>query len=325
LRLLGICCLVAAGSLAFVSRAIAVTFDFDPPGTTPKTGKLIMFHSSSSASDQTWDLDGDGQFNDATGQDVAYTYASPGGVTVRLHDPTDGDASKTFNVDGPSAAFASFPALPLPGQQVTFVYSPHQGGLSFAWDLDGDKLFNDGAAQTNTRTFAAPGTYPVSLAVTDTLDPDLPTSTSTQLIAVRAPDPLTKPTTSSLLRPMSPFPVVRISGKVGRRGARIKRLTVNAPYGATITIRCRGHGCPFHLSRRTVARVGRTTSPTKTVRIRKLEGRLLRTHATIKVLVSKTSAIGKYTRFKIRKDKPPLRTDLCLAPGASAPTACPGT
>jgi PKD repeat protein len=316
---------VLVGSLALAPRALAVTFDFDPPSTTPKTGKQIKFHSSSTASNQTWDLDGDGRFDDATGQDVTHTYTSPGGVTVRLHDPAEGDAPpKTFNVAGPSASFASFPPLPLPGQEVTFVYSPRQGGLAFAWDLDADGQFNDGTEQTATRTFAAPGTYSVRLAVTDTLDPDMPTSTATQVVAVRAPDP-TKLSGSGLLRLMTPFPIVRITGKVGRRGARIKRLTVNAPFGATVLVRCRGGGCPFRRSSRTVARVGRTKSPSRTIRIRKLEGRLLRTHASVKVFVSKASSIGKFTSFRIRRNRPPLRSDLCLSPGAKAPAACPQT
>src|SRR5262249_13091395 len=158
---------------------------------------------------------------------------------------------------GPSASFSSFPALPLPGQEVTFVYTPHQGGLAIAWDLDGDGRFNDGTDATSKRSFPAPGTYQVSLRVTDTLDPDLPTSTVTQALSVRTPDPLAKLGGPSAPGLLSPFPIVRISGKVGRHGARIKRLTVNAPYGATITVRCHGRGCPFKRSSRTVARVGR--------------------------------------------------------------------
>jgi hypothetical protein len=325
LRRFVVACLVLGGGLVCASPAAAVSFTYGP--NPAKTGKLITFSSSDPVStSQTWDLDGDGKFDDATGPQVTRTYATPGRVTVRLRDPDDPvmtDFTQNLDIAGPSASFSSFPALPLPGQEVTFVYSPHQGGLSLAWDLDGDMQFNDGAETTNKRTFPAPGTYPVSLRVTDTLDPDLPTSTVTQAIAVRAPDPLAKLTGQSAPSLMSPFPIVRISGKVGRRGARIKRLTVNAPYGAIITVSCHGRGCPFRRASRTVARVGRTTSPSKTIRIRKLEGRLLRSHATIKVFVSKAGAIGKYTRFKIRRRRPPLRSDLCLAPGAAKPTSCP--
>jgi hypothetical protein len=40
-------------------------------------------------------------------------------------------------------------------------------------------------------------------------------------------------------------------------------------------------------------------------------------------LVTKVSTIGKYTRFKIRSRKPPIRSDRCLMPGSSKPVDCP--
>jgi PKD domain-containing protein len=313
--------------LAITPKSMAASFDYVP--NPAKTGKMITFTSSDSPSPDllSWDLNGDGQFGDQTGPQATYMYDSPGGVSVSLHDPSDGTTVPlTFNVAGPSASFASFPQIPLPGQQVSFVYSPRQGGLALAWDLDGDRHFDDGAEQTASRAFPAPGTYPVSLAVTDTLDADQPTSTATQPITVRAPDPLSK-LTNPPVKPglMIPFPIVRITGRVGRVGARIKRLTVSAPYGANITVRCRGKGCPFRLSSRTVATVGRTARPSKTIRIRALEGHLLRVRTTVKVYVTKANAIGKFTRFKIRKGRTPLRGDLCLTPGAPGPGACPQT
>jgi hypothetical protein len=33
--------------------------------------------------------------------------------------------------------------------------------------------------------------------------------------------------------------------------------------------------------------------------------------------------IGKYTRFTVRGNAAPNRTDLCLQPGRKAPSACP--
>jgi hypothetical protein len=124
---------------------------------------------------------------------------------------------------------------------------------------------------------------------------------------------------------MSPFPVVRITGKVSKKGARIKRLTVRAPYGATVRIRCRGKGCPFRRTSRTLAAAGKAKTPSKTVRIKRLEHRLLRGGASVKVFVSRQGELGKYTRFLIRKSKPPRRTDLCLEPGATEPSECPAS
>jgi hypothetical protein len=124
---------------------------------------------------------------------------------------------------------------------------------------------------------------------------------------------------------MSPFPVVRITGKVSRKGAWIKRLSIRAPYGSTVTVRCRGRGCPFRRATRTLALVGRAKTPSKTVTIRKLARRLLHGGASVKVLVTRQGEIGKYTRFKIRRGRAPVRTDLCLAPGSTAPSECPSS
>jgi hypothetical protein len=89
-------------------------------------------------------------------------------------------------------------------------------------------------------------------------------------------------------------------------------------------VRCRGRGCPFRRTSRTLARAG-AKGPARTVRIKKLERRLLHGGASVKVLVSRQGEIGKYTRFKIRRSKPPLRTDLCLSPGSTAPVECPSS
>jgi hypothetical protein len=59
------------------------------------------------------------------------------------------------------------------------------------------------------------------------------------------------------------------------------------------------------------------------VRFRKFERRLLRAGIKIEVFVTKPDTIGKYTRFRIRKRKPPLRWDACLMPRQVAPVACP--
>jgi hypothetical protein len=63
---------------------------------------------------------------------------------------------------GSTASFSVSPALPAPGQSVTF--SSTSTGTSWqAWDLDDDGHFDDGTAITATRVFAASGTYTVRL------------------------------------------------------------------------------------------------------------------------------------------------------------------
>jgi PKD repeat protein len=294
-----------------------------------KTGQKVTFTATSAAAGYSWDLNGDGVFGDKTGSPVTWYYAAPGPVGVGLQAP---DASnqliQTLQIDGPSAAFVSFPAVPVPGELVTFVYSSTQAtppDSPPSWDLNGDGLYGDATGSTAFRSFPAPGVYPVGLEVTDL---EGAVSTSMQPITVKAP-PAGRLTTSIQPRLMTPFPIVRITGRIGRRGARIKRLTVTAPYGASITVRCRGKGCPVHLSSRTVAPTGRpskgTPAGSAVVRIRKLEKHLLRVGANVKVYVSKSGAIGKFTRFRIRKGKPPLRRDLCIVPGKPAPVQCPAT
>ena len=62
-------------------------FAFSP--RTPEVGDAVEFVSSSTdpegqLRDETWDLDGDGEFDDGRGDDVIYTYTSAGPRTVRL-------------------------------------------------------------------------------------------------------------------------------------------------------------------------------------------------------------------------------------------------
>ena len=135
-------------------------------------------------------------------------------------------------------------------------------------------------------------------------DPAAPAPT-----AVPAPDPPSSPPPM-----LTPFPIVRLSGVVTARGARILRLTVQAPRGAGVAVRCRAKGCPFR-------RVSRTASG-RAMRFRRVE-RPLRAGTVIEVLVSDGVRIGKYTRFVIRRGERPRRTDLCLWPGASRGSACP--
>ena len=50
--------------------------------------------------------------------------------------------------------------------------------------------------------------------------------------------------------------------------------------------------------------------------------RHLRGETVVDVSITRADAIGKFTRFVIRAGKAPLRSDLCIAPGASSPVRC---
>jgi hypothetical protein len=292
--------------------------------TTPaKTGNPVTFTGPGGATDYSWDLNGDGLFAEGAAQTATWGYDLPGTIVVgiRYTDATGPQqVFEQFYVAGPLPDFLVFPGAPTPGEAVSFVYS---GGATPDWDLNGDGVFGDATTPSVTQTFASAGAYLVGLRVGD---PDGAVSTGYRRITVTAAGGSVGPLGSApQLRLMSPFPVVRITGKVNRKGARIKRLTVRAPYGATVRVRCRGKGCPFRRTSRTLAAVGKAKTPAKTVRIKRLEHRLLRGGASVKVFVSRQGELGKYTRFLIRKSKPPRRTDLCLEPGATEPSECPAS
>jgi hypothetical protein len=299
-------------------------FTIDAPSSPPKTGQLIKFTATTVASDYSWDLNGDGIYGDKTGNPVTWSYNQPGPVNVGVRAPDESNQSvQTVQIDGPPATFVTFPPAPLAGDPVTFVYSSTQAtpvDSPPAWDLNGDGQYGDAYGSTASRTFPAPGLYAVGLEVTD-LDGAI--STSTQLISVHAP-PSGSRSGRQQIGLMSPFPVVRISGRVSSKGARIKHLTIRAPFGSTVMIRCRGRGCPFRRRNQTLALAGAKT-PSKTIRVKKLEHRLLRGGASLKILITRQGEIGKYTRFKIVTGKVPIRTDLCLVPGSTKPEECPST
>ncbi len=131
-------------------------------------------------------------------------------------------------------------------------------------------------------------------------------------VAPPAPAPVASPGPPPLL---APFPVVRIVGSVGRRGALIRLLSVRAPAGASVELRCRGRRCPV--------RRQRITATGALVRFRFLEGRRLPVGTRLEVRVTAADRIGKFTRFSIRARRPPRRTDACLVPGRSGPAPCP--
>ena len=113
-------------------------------------------------------------------------------------------------------------------------------------------------------------------------------------------------------RLMNPAPIVRIRGRLTADGARVTLLTVRAPRGARIAVKCAGEGCPRdHFA--TVAVV---------VHLRPFE-RFLRAGTRLEIRVTRPSFIGKYTRIVVRRGQPPLRRDRCLTPGSSRPVSCP--
>ncbi|MEK6228414.1 MAG: hypothetical protein AABM31_03695 [Actinomycetota bacterium] len=114
---------------------------------------------------------------------------------------------------------------------------------------------------------------------------------------------------------LRPFPVVVLTGRERGHITAITGFNVRGPRGALVAARCSGRGCAFRSARKRIPSAGR-------VRLRNAEG-LYSAGNAIEVRVTAQGRVGKFTRIRIRRDRVPARTDLCLQPGARRPSRCP--
>jgi len=97
----------------------------------------------------------------------------------------------------------------------------------------------------------------------------------------------------------------------------VKKLKVaGAPVGANVKLTCAGGGCPFG-SRSFAVKSSKPLDLTGSVRSARLKPGTM-----LSVQVTAASAVGSVTKFKIRKDKLPSSTSLCLPADATRPKAC---
>jgi hypothetical protein len=208
---------------------------------------------------------------------------------------------------GPAASFTWLPSHPHVGQSVSLLSTstPGSSALSgYAWQVDGSP-FNAGPVAISL-TFATPGDHAVSLRVTDG---DGRSSVASQTI----------PVSSREVTLMQPFPVVHVAGSFSHAGATLRMLSVQAPAGATVLVKCAGAGCPAHRQRMLVR--GSTSGET-TVQLQRFE-RLLPAGLRLRIEVFEEGEIGKLTQLRIRRGRPPARSDTCLdAPDLHA-VSCP--
>jgi hypothetical protein len=216
------------------------------------------------------------------------------------------------SVSPPVASFRWFPASPHVGEQVLLVSTssdPTSPLSAFAWSVPPSSVFTAGSS-TQTTTFATPGPHVVHLRVTNAAGLS---SVASNTITATSPEPTL----------MQPFPVVSIAGSEGSVKVKITLLSVQAPIGTTVTVSCRGRGCPAKHSV-TVRAGGINNHHAGLVLITFTRfQRTLRPGAVLKITVSQSGLIGKYTRFTIRRNRPPSRQDACLSPATGKPMACP--
>jgi hypothetical protein len=214
----------------------------------------------------------------------------------------------------PLVTFAVEPAAPVAGSPVVFrAQSSDADGqlVTLAWDLDADGTFDDASGPMVRRAFSVVGSYSIAVRATD--DRGGSAVASRDVVVSRAPSVGGR----ADLPFMRPFPVVRLRGRLLGRSVVIDLLSVTAPRGARIRVRCRRCGVPRQ--RAAAATIARA----RTTRVRSMERRVA-AGAVLQIYVTRAAAIGKYTSFSIRRGRAPIRHDRCLLPGGTRPIRCPG-
>ncbi len=169
-------------------------------------GDVVSMNATATTDDKalttasyTWDFDGDGQYDDATGVTPTTTFATAGAKTIALRVTDSDNAAATVThpvtvlANAAPVARATFtPARPNPAATVTFNAStstdddPLPAG-AYAWDFDNDGQYDDGTGISATTTFAGSGTKTVGLRVTDADTPPLAGTATISVPVNRAP------------------------------------------------------------------------------------------------------------------------------------------
>jgi hypothetical protein len=158
------------------------SFDYSPK--RPQPGQAVTLTGTGEDPDGTnvtlqWDLDGDVEWDDGTGNTATRTFADEGWhpISLRIRDE-DGDVDVVTRYipvgdvvnHNPVAGFTWSPTVARAGDLVTFTSTstdPDGDALEYYWELDGDENYDDGSASAASRTFATAGSYPVTLYVED--------------------------------------------------------------------------------------------------------------------------------------------------------------
>lgn len=196
----------------------------------------------------------------------------------------------------PVASFEFDPKAPVARDLITLTSTSRDADgplIAQQWDLDGDGVYDDGTGETAVFTPPRAGAYNVALRVTDR---NGAASVAARPILVGPRPP----------RTFGSAPRIRYVGVPTATGARLELLTVTAPKGAHVGIRCKGRACPYKHKR--------FTSKGNRVNLRKL-GRSFPAGTVIEVRVTKQETIGTFTRIRIRAGQRPARLDRCLDPG----------
>jgi hypothetical protein len=302
------------------------TIDSSPSNPTNSTSATFSFSSTADGASFECKLDGAGAWSPCSSPET-FTGLSEGQHTfsVRAKDPAGNvdpvPATRTWRVDltSPETAIHSGPSGATTSSSATFGFSSSESGSSFQCRIDGGEWGQCSSPKVYADLQLGGHTFEVR-AIDGAANVDA--SPAKRTWSVNASPAALAASGPSLL---SPFPVVRISGKFTSRGVLLRLFQISVRDGMKVVIRCAPRRlCPFARHSRTATRgLKYQVRSAKFIRVRRLERRLLRAGIKLEVFITKPGLIGKYTRFKIRKSKPPRRTDRCLPPNSSKPVACP--
>ena len=200
----------------------------------------------------------------------------------------------------PEASFVFFPAGPVAGELITFVSTStdrtHRSQRPACdWDLNGDGIFDDAEGPSATTTFPVAGTYTISLRIT-TNATDVGDVGAERGRARRPRDQR---------RPARAFSAEPVPGRADRRAGLAARRPDPPPHHRRAArhqgSRCgaagegaRSSACCGPSPLRVVPNAA---APHRLLRIRRVEGRLLRPGVKLRLFVTRPDAVGKYTRF----------------------------
>jgi hypothetical protein len=149
----------------------------------PRVGDHVMLSLSGGSDDIVtagWDLDGDGDFDDASGDSVAASYDTPGTRTIRVRIVDSQDRAAVGRYDltvspasgnlAPAAGISAFPRSVRPGTTVNLsdISSDADGHIvERLWDVDGDGLDDFVGQPYIAQSWPTAGVHEVRLQVTD--------------------------------------------------------------------------------------------------------------------------------------------------------------
>jgi PKD repeat protein len=228
----------ADAAVTIVNRAPVVD-EFARSSAEAFRGQDVTFAAVASDPDgdgtiaaREWDLDGDGQFDDAQGAGVTHSFGTLGVKTVQVRVTDDAGATATAQTSVtivnrfPLPGFTFRPVEPVAGQVVTFTSAsedPDGTPLAHSWDLDGDGSYDDATGSTASRAFSA-GSHSVALRADDgdggvvTVSRIFPVAAAGVAPAPPPPPPPPPPAAPSVAAPSDvTAPAIRAAAVKGQR------------------------------------------------------------------------------------------------------------